>query len=371
MKAKLLLGVVAAMAGALLPAQAQTVSDDPVVTAYAQEKARYDAQAARYTAEAQMIAARTKPLSDLAGEGKVTLGAGAGELESWLLSAEAIQEAGALIVTAIGRDKPVLLLTGDDTVDFQLLISLNEEIDDISRQLNRAKTEAGACGKKPSGPRLTNNAPIIPLIGALGSILQSDTEVRGVNVDAKDRILATAVARELRANAILPTAAAYPDSAETALSIKIGNLSQLRAQAEQLKACLPASKKDEIAGLATAITRHDTFRTAISSANAQGRVRLADAFALQAIYIDTPTVLRVRLEKAGGTLLTRKNIWTALGAKAVAVTGGVVATFIQTDPTKGSVINAGLITCRTGLKSLSGVHRQRPGAAPSCRLLGS
>jgi hypothetical protein len=366
---KSFLAVAAALGAGLLPAYAQApADDDPVIAAYAKEKARYDAEASRYKAEADMITARTKPLSDLAGDGKVTLGEGAGQLEAWLLSSEAIQDAAGLIAGAVGTDRSVLLLSGDETVDFQLLISLNEEIDDIARELRRAKDSAGTCGKTAGGPKL-NFAPIIPMIGALGSVLQSSTEIRGINVDAKDRILLTAVARKLGAKAILPTAAAYPDSAETPLAVKLSNLSQSRAEAEKLKGCLPAAKKSEIAALASVITRHDTFRTAISTANAQGRVRLADAFALQAIYTDTPRVVRLRLEKAGGTLLTRKSVWTALGFPAVAVTGGVVATFIETDPTNGSVVTAGLITCRTGLKGLRAVHRARDGNGSSCRLL--
>jgi hypothetical protein len=367
MRASSALFLAAAAAICVSPVLAQE-TQDPQLAALAAQKALYEAEEAKYKAQNEMMAARVKPLSDLAGEGNVTLGTGAGEMEAWLLSASAIGDAAALIADDIGRSEPVLLLAAGDPLNFQPLVAMNLEIDSIAQQLNVARKQAGNCGAPRRGTRL-NAAPILPMIGALGSMLRSDTEIRGINVEADDRLLVMALARELGQKAIMPAAAIYPDAVESPVMNKLAQLAESRAAADALKVCLPPARKDAIAALTAAITRHDTFRTAISSSDAQGRVKLAEALALESVSINNPKVVRVKLEKSGGTMITRKNLWTALGARAVAVTGGVIATFWKTDPEKGSILNAGVVTCRTALKSIRGVHNQKGKSPRTCRLV--
>jgi len=133
---------------------------------------------------------------------------------------------------------------------------------------------------------------------------------------------------------------------------------ELARQAAQAKlAASPAPAGDSKTRLEGAIKRSDDFLQSWTKPGESGTVRLAAAIT-QAELIGTGTkVLRVHLDSQGGSLLTRRNLWTALGAKAIAVSGGVVASFTLDNPSTGAIEKAGVFICGTTLTDFRKVQK--------------
>jgi hypothetical protein len=342
-----------------------------------QETAYITAVAARDQARTARIQANAAPLTSLAGEGKVTLGEGAGTMEAWLLSSSAISQAGIEIARLLPTDKTYIVLAGDEALNLRPLLAFRAEGSAISTQLSAATTDLpGSCGRpgRP-GPSTSQHAlPLVPLLGALGSMLRTDTEVRNLEVAASDRLLALAVARRLNSRAILPSAIQMPATATGGVNNMLVALESGRAKAQAAKACfsgLPRRTPAENAALAAvtaALDRLRAFQTALTTADANGRVPLADLFVAEAVAQPGRQVLRVYLDKVGGTLLTRRNVWTAFGASAIGLTGGVVASYSASDPVNGSSAGSGILNCSTRMTSLRGAHR-RAEHRPDCQLV--
>ena len=357
------------------PAIAQDATTDPIVAQTQLETARITAETALITARNASTAAKTAPLTPLAGSNKVTLGDGAGAMEAWLLSSGTIEDAAGVIKASIATGAPngnLLLLAGDEAFDFRLLLAVRTELGGVDTQINQATSDANdACTAKAP-------AKFVPLmaaaaIGAIGSLLSTDTEVRGLSVDASHRLLVTALANKLAGRRYIPSQVSLPDTAASAIDASLQKLQTDMAAAIEAKGCISKIKKPSAGQTAAsaevdaAKTRYTDFMTTLTKASDAGKVRLADALALEAIAGTHPLLVRVYIDKAGGTLLSRKNLWTAFGASAVGVTGGLVSSFTVTDPVTGQVKAAGVVTCRTGLYGLRSVHKAGA-AAGACRL---
>jgi len=104
---------------------------------------------------------------------------------------------------------------------------------------------------------------------------------------------------------------------------------------------------------------------------------LSRAMRYAAVTKDNPLLLRLYTENIGGSLLKRANVWTALGAPAVGLTGGLVVSYRLSDPQLGEVKFAGVLVCRTALTDMRSIHAGRArasacgpsigGAAPAAR----
>ncbi|WP_037491475.1 MULTISPECIES: hypothetical protein [Sphingobium] len=337
-----------------------------------QDIERLKERAALERARADIIAARLEPMKGLAGEGKVTLGEGAGQTEAWLLSSDAVGAAAAIIAGQLGSG-PHVILAGDEALSFKPLTAFGAESSSLQLQLAEA---VGGAPKSCGGGGDLNiaAAPIIPLIAGIASSLRTDTEVRGVPVEAKDRLLATALARRLAGRALIPAALTAPDEASSTAMQQLGNIRKLASTAARVSRCLATVKKPSevaktsAAELTAALARATTFQTAIGTPDASGSPPLANLLVLEALKKSSPTVVRVHLDKANGTLITRRNLWTALGAQAVAVSGGVVASFTATKSASGTVTQAGVVRCTTRLAGLRSIQTNTAAAA-NCRLV--
>ena len=78
---------------------------------------------------------------------------------------------------------------------------------------------------------------------------------------------------------------------------------------------------------------------------------LATAARMDALMALKPHILTIKTEKAGGTLLKRTNLVTALGGETAFVSGGLVTSYRLVNPVDGRVLNAGVLVCRTALTS--------------------
>ena len=75
---------------------------------------------------------------------------------------------------------------------------------------------------------------------------------------------------------------------------------------------------------------------------------------------DLAGVLRVRVEKAGGTLVKKQNIFTTLGINGVTMSGGLIITYRLINPIGGTVKSSGTIICTTQALGLKEINRKGP-----------
>lgn len=348
-------GLIWALAGHSAGAQTAETS------AIQEETARLQALAARYQAQAALEQARLAPLTGLAGEGKVSLGDGAGSLESWILASSAVSAAARDIVLSLPAEIKVVVLAGDESFNLRLLQSLRLEVAGLQSQLDDAND--AVIGKCTPPRRSDRGAPIVPILGAVAGLLRSDVDLRGVKVEASDRLLSTAVVKALGPRAIIPSALQSPPLSST-LTDDVALMDRTAREAIEARACLGRIEKPNelqkanMSSLDAVLTRFRTFKTTVTTSDANGRSPFSDALVLLAIEAQNPIVLRVHLDKAGGTLETHKNLLTAFGMPPVRVTGGLVASFIATAPSTGIPVAAGVVACRTGKLPLTEVHAQ-------------
>ena len=242
-------------------------------------------------------------------------------------------------------------------MDFNLSDMLALEISSLSRRLKQASDIQ--C-QTVRGQMIESFPAVIAAAGAFADLLKTETELAAMDQDVDAKLLAAAVAGKF-GNAVLPSAAvaASPDakllqqfdrlvsSAEAAQSIRD------RLAAKKDPSGCETNKKDVLTAV---LTDFDKFYPRVTTANKDGVVPLILAARLDQILDRDPVVLRVTKEKAGGTLLKRKNLLTAFGAETAFISGGLVTSYQLTRPRTGELLRSGVVTCRTTLSSLKRVQ---------------
>lgn len=371
-----LLATAAATPSAL---SAQGESEPTLQTETARIKAQAElerARADRDRASADRIAALGLP----SFEGKTTMGDGAGAMEATMLASHAVREAAAMIAHGVPKEtrtvsaggvsstvpRKVIVLAGEEGLDFSQVGALGAEMDAI-RQVMLPLASGG------EGGGALGIATVISAATAAAGLLRSDTEVAALDLPAlSNRILASMVAAELGERAIIPSAAigSLEPEAEQAdwdkksIMQKINALVALRRQVEARKpkpADAEKPTKEEQAKIApytAALARFDAFFTRVTTGDDKGQLPLVRTARLDQLWRDEPRILRVYLDKAGGSRVIRKNIGTTLTlATPVKVSGGIIASYIVTNPTTGGLLAFDFISCRTTFTSIQSVQR--------------
>ncbi len=311
-------------ANAQSEANAATAATAADTARFNAEADRLKAEAAKIDAQADLERTRITSLGVPSYAGTTKLNANAGDMEAMLLTAPVVRLAGSVIAGKVPAADNVLLLTRDDAFDFGLVGSVTAEIDGLTRQFE-------ALGFKPAGPTRGPAIKLIPgavaIISAIAGMARSETEVTAATVPVSDSMLLTAVAGTLRTRARLPAAAigtvdVADDGSNSPLLARLGNLVFSR----------------------------------VTTADAQGAVPIARAARLELLMTQVGGVLRVHVEKSGGSLTNTKNIATFFGADPIRVSGGLVASYILTRPADGAVIDAGIDQCRTTMARLRSVQ---------------
>jgi len=296
-------------------------------------------------------------------QGTVKANEGSLAIESWLLSATAIErtaEAIGTAVTAVKPKKQILVIAGDEAPDFSLPVMMTMEIHSLTARLQSACGCGG--GEAGSGPVHTlNGVGAVATIGTIIGLLKSDTELTAIEQEVDAGLLAAAVARTL--NATMPAVAVRAGQApQGALITAFDKLVNVADEAQVVLDRLPADKDltqaqaRQKARLTALLTRYEAFYARVTTANTAGAVPLVTAARLQNLTEQDPYILRVNTEKAGGTLLKRTNVLTALGAESTFISAGLVSSYRMTDPAKGEIVANGVITCRTTLTTLKRVQ---------------
>lgn len=350
------------------------------------ETARIEAQAELERARADRERAAAERISALglpSYEGRTTLNQGAGSMEATMLASYAVDAAAFHISRRVAAaDNPggsarVIVLAGDEALDFGRAGMMHTELNAISDVFGQLGT-AYAAPEAPSSPGQPQHleaggsaSAVIAAASAAAGLLRSNTEVTALDLAGiSNRVLATAVAARVP-NSILPSAAIgnfrdLPPSATgwrgMSLFQKYTDLLERRrriqAERDAIVLADPTKPTDRHKALTAALTRFDTAAARITTADANGIVPLAQAMRLEVMGADNPRVLRVYVDRAGGSMVNRTNLLTTLGmSDPVRVSGGMFVSYVLTDPAEGRLLAGDVITCRTASTRLSSVHR--------------
>jgi len=361
------------------PVPAQTTEETKAQTE--QLKAQAELERARAD-NARAAAERISALGLPSFEGRTTLNQGAGSMEATMLASYAVDAAALRISGQVERAQSaanpttnVIVLAGDEALDFGRVGAMDTElnaISDVFAQLGFAAPHvAEAVPLEGSEAGGVAASAVIAAATAAAGLLRSNTEVTALDLQAiSNRALATAVAARLD-SAILPSAAIgrLADSPASAsgwrgmsLFQKYTNLLERRRLINEARGPAPvepAKPTERYKELTAALARFDAAAARITTPDATtGVVPLAQAMRLEAMSRDNPRVLRVYVDRAGGSLINRTNILTTVGLKdPVRVSGGMLASYTLTDPASGRLLAADIITCRTTSTPLRSVHR--------------
>lgn len=351
-----------ALAVLLAPAAADAQADPATVSETERIKAETDLEKAK--AELSRAEAdRIKALGLPSFEGKTELGANAGAMEATLLSGQALGAAAQYIGGADAlKGKKVIVLTLSESLDLGQASAIDLEMKMISRLFDNAGVDPVDLALLGGG------AGTIAAISAVAGLLRSDSTLSGIEVSAiDDRMLAWAVAGKLGGNAILPAAAigGAPGDKAKALFNAFASLVERRSQAETLRTALAAKKdpapaeKIQLAALNAAASRHDAFAARVTTPAANGAIALISAGRVADILAPDTPVLRVHVDRAGGSLVNTRNIATTFGVDPLKISGGLIASYLITDPSSGTVAASDTIACHTTLTSIRRVQERR------------
>jgi hypothetical protein len=352
----------AAVAIALaLPHAAFAQADPDTVAQTERIKAETDlekAKADRLKAEADRITALGLPKF----EGKTDLGANAGAMEATLLSTRALGAAPQAVATeSTESGKPkILVLTKDEVLDMGEAAAIQFEMDAIGVLFSNAEALRPA-------PLHIESFPVLPAISALAGLLRSDATLSYLDAAAiDDRMFVWAVASKLPGQAVLPGARIGGEvgDAGKAMIEKLRGLAARRLSAGKRRGDLADVKKptgrdkDELAALTAAITRYDAFFARVTTATDKGVVPFIAAARVSDLLGNGYPVLRLHVDKAGGSLVNTKNIATTFGIDPLKISGGIVVSYLLTNPATGDVAKADVLSCHTTLTSIRRVQER-------------
>lgn len=382
-----LLMAIALQLAVATPATAQD-AEDPAITAAKAEKARLDAETARYVAakarsdaEAAAAQARLGPLATYQTPGAVEVGANSGRLEATLLASAATSRSAAKIASrlctrlatpgatgcgaraadgacpATGTET-LLVFPEGSAPTFDAYDTFRAQLLSIELQL------------KPlipvDGQPLTTSTIALPAaaaaLSAVGNLLRSDYKLSGVEVTQSDALLVRTFIEEARA-ACLDRRITAPSMLPPRIDIdgnpalvRLREVAALRDKVatragalRQHVAKTPADKAavdPVIAVLDQAVARFDTFATRVGTPDDKGVVPLAVVARqaqLDGTIKDTTMMLVLKAELAGGSAYAKKNFWTFLGEMPFSVSGGSLISYTLVQGRSSEFVDAGVL----------------------------
>ena len=364
----------AALSIAIQPAAlaAQDTTDPDILESERRIK-RAEAEAAEHEAdklkyEKQKAAAEAKFgfLPKSPAEGKTEVETGGGALESEFLVSEALASAARLIADDVTKLSPsegsVLIVEGAENQGTASLVAFQVESFGLKMASARALRRSNdLCQEQPVG--ITSGAfGAGALFSALSDMLKSDVKVSG----NETKLTAAQLVRAIIAKEPKLFRTGFFDSAgvneNNAVVKELDCLSRYRDEIANTLAEFDTDEEKkanaaQISRLTAQLAANDALLDRLVKFEKDSPPQLASLYADAENFDKAAYVLRVWVDKGGGTTITRKNLWTTLGARSIGMTGGAVVSYLLIDKSDGSVRKAGFLKCSTELVSLRRAHQ--------------
>ncbi|WP_140850222.1 hypothetical protein [Sphingomonas glacialis] len=300
-----------------------------------------------------------------AASGKTTASTGSGAIEAGILGSDAVLQTGGIIAGITNKaagNRTVLVLAQDESVN------LNQPDVVLERLAAVTALFSVRCKSGPNGPAIA--APDAPAAPSLGPVLPKDviaatavdTSISPITLSVADRMLIDAVLINGNATPLIPESgwskpaafvaaptgtavAAFAAPADVTMAKLSG--SEVYRQYKALLALETSFRSCDTTEAKTALTTADALVTSLNAPGDKGAPSaLINAVQLETVRGASTLVLRVAVEQAGGTLLTRTGVIYTLGFPGAAViSSGLLTSFRLSDPTTGKVVALGLVRC--------------------------
>lgn len=313
-----------------------------------------------------------------AATGKTSLGDGGGKIEAGLLSADAFQQAAAVIAGVVRDARPgqrrIVILPGDTTIDLLSPALITERLKELNTLI------AEQCAKKPeevpAAPQEKNfdlkfHFPkgTQPMVSDVTGAALTDVSIGGIALEANDRRLANALLMDVGGTPVtltsawqhwpIPEAASGTSAADSHTSpfAVIGEgsapdtTSPIRKAYKDLRTTLVATHRNCLTS--EAVTARDAGDALVANLTdaSKGPSVLSTAIQIEAAAMDgttSPLLLRIAIEQIGGTSIARSGILYTFGwPDAVTVSAGLMVSFRLYDPKSARLRAVGEVRCLT------------------------
>lgn len=293
----------------------------------------------------------------------------AGEIEAAILSAAAMHRAAGLICADIAKVDnkenitSLYFVTDADLQRARRAGVLLMQIDVMSSFLQGYRRSDRVA--TPTERSLTRG--FIPALGAasqlLSALLRNDDTVSGISGTLTDSTILANMMIDQQSkgepchNAVPLTFTQDVIGDSSSTSLVLGKINNLNAAYQAFLATIakkPTESEMEIK------TGYENFMTGLTT-SVDGTSALESLIRASSVWRNLSSdpgvgVLRLSVDKSGGTLLQRKNIWTALGARSLAITAGIVVSY-RISTSVGTAKAGGTVYCTTAQTSFVDLHK--------------
>ena len=291
------------------------------------------------TAETGILAA----LGLTAATGKTQLAEGGGQMEGVILAAPLLKAAAIALAEAIeGDDKDNLVVLGADEVfDISLPDVVRQNLVGVAKTANSLSCPHKQGGKAVKGVDNAGDgekASATQLAAAAIGALKVDTSLSSFDAGKPEKAQIAMVAMKL--NAVVPSEiSVIPDSKSNAVLVAFNNAESALIKLEGCK---------EAPTIKPSYERLTAKLQAIAAEGDKGAPSPLQAAAKQwPLTEKDPLILRVQLEKVGGTIVNRSNIFIQFGFPgALKAYGALKLNYWLIDPKEGKMKAVGSILCR-------------------------
>lgn len=295
---------------------------------------------------------------------KTTLGANAGEIEGMMLAVPLLTSAASKLNEEIKSaglqpsDKNILLLEAE-SINLSLPGTIRTQINLFTEEFKAYCS--GATDEQPGVRLLPNFSDNVDtaIAAAITAGPDVNTEIRSYTYKPSEQMLANILKSQLIGNwGRLEDVLAISPEAPLLTDWKV--LRDTRKNREKACEATPRGK--------LVLSRFDDLDVKYSKPGDKGEPSLIEhATRIDALMKGEAKVLRVHVEKAGGSIINETNLLTRLGLPAVRVSGAAIIGFRLFNPANGEVLGSGknrisgMLVCSTPRKTLGAVQARKLG----------
>ena len=282
--------------------------------------------------------------------GKTTLGEHGGEMETAIIAASLLHSAAMKITVDVGRTDGVIVATETEATNIGIAQSVGIQIDRVNMNF-----DALHCDGKPNKSNVGVGSVLASVISEAP---KATTVVSGQSVTIGNEALVDAMLKNnIKWTRLGDISVADRDSPLANSWQKL----RLRRDSVATRACGTTDKgKAAIAGF-------DALESKLLAAGEGGAPSLLELAMRLDKRVDSSTrILRVHIEKAGGSVINTDTFWTRLGAPAIRITGGLIIGYRLINPYTGQSEKSGLLVCVAPKKGIRAIYSGNlPGADPN------
>ena len=344
-----------------MPAQAQDTAAD--------ETAEESGDKPKF---ADKLNALTEQLNAIAAKEPDSVEENGGEIEAAILSAAALDKASGFVCKLLKDNGEVFVLSEGARREVELAMSFKGQAHVIERLLKLAIEQPR--GSAPTAAGSSARVAFLPAVGAIASLFStlahSQDTVAAIGGTISDpEVLATMVAgRDCGTTRLRIVNDAIPDSDAAGAPLAMINTSS--GMYDQLSG-IDEKKRTDLQKIA--MSSYESFLKALMTP-VDGRLPLTSITKAMSYInkIGTGQILQLKVEKSGGTLLKRKNLWTGLGASSLGVTAATIVSY-RLSNSEGIASKGGVIYCSTTLANFRDIHKlkEKLPATAFCQPSGS